>query len=356
MKKTLLLIIVCLMLLTFIGCTATDIDTSNPVKSTTQTPLNEEVTAINIEDYVDNELLPVLKTLPEGDLVEEALIPVREMMEATPSIPYENIEIEDRTIPGYKDGGNVEIRIYKPKTAKESSEVVIFFHDGGYVLGSIKSSDNYAKNIANSTNLPVVSVDYSLAPEAKYPDALYDSFAALNYVYDNANELNVDKDKIITYGVSAGAGLCASLNLYTRDNNGPKPMLQILLQPMLDYRNITKSSYEVQDTRIWGRSKNIFAWNAYLGDLINGEVPYTASPSLCDDLSNLPSTYITVGSVEVFRDEVIEYTQKLNAANIPVEFHLYNGGFHGFEFFAPQATISQNSTNDVFEYINNFIK
>jgi len=278
------------------------------------------------------------------------------MMDKTPYITNEHIQIENSTIPGYEGARGVGIRIFRPLSSRDNSPVIIYFHDGGYILGSIDASANYAASVAASTNLPVISFNYSLAPENKYPDALYDSYAVLTYVYENSNELNIDKDRIITFGTSAGGGLCSALNLYTRDINGPEPMLQVLIQPMLDNRNITSSSYEITDNRIWNRSKNIYAWNTYLGDLPEKEIPYTAVPALCDDLSGLPPTYITVGSVEVFRDEVIEFADKLTESHVPVEFNLYKGGFHGFEFFMPQAEISRKSIDDVMNYINNFVE
>jgi acetyl esterase/lipase len=330
------------------GCSSTQGNNQNKIEL-------QEIKEIDIEKFVNNELLGTLKMLPEGELTIEGLPSIRSIIDSETYDYKDNIAIDNKIILGYKDAGNVEIRIFTPSTKIDNSSVIIMVHSGGYVVGSIDSSANYATHLAQSTNLPVISFNYSLAPEKTYPNALYDAYAVLKYVNENADELNIDNKKIITYGTSAGGGLCAALNLYTRDINGPKPMLQVLLQPMLDYRNTTQSSYEIVDSRIWSRSKNIFGWNQYLGNQTKDEITYTASPSLCEDLSNLPPTFLTVGTMEVFRDEVMEYAKKLATNHVPVEFHLYNGSFHGSENFVPEAKISKNQVNDVINYINEFL-
>jgi acetyl esterase/lipase len=188
----------------------------------------------------------------------------------------------------------------------------------------------------------VVSVEYRLAPEHPDPAPVEDCYAGLVWTAKNAAELDIDPERILIAGASAGGGLAAGTALLARDRGFPELTHQILLCPMLDDRMITPSSRMLVDTGIWDAEDNAFGWTALLGDRRGGpDVSPYAAPARATDLSRLPRTFLDVGSAETFRDETIDYAQRLCQAGVSVDFHLWGGGFHGFDMMAPHAAISR---------------
>jgi acetyl esterase/lipase len=152
-------------------------------------------------------------------------------------------------------------------------------------------------------------------------------------------------------GWSAGGGLAAGTALLARDSAFPDLTHQVLMSPMLDDRFETVSSRMLDGEGTWDRNDNLLGWSALLGDRHGGpEVSPYAAPARAEKLSELPRTYIDVGSVESFRDEAIIYAQRLSEAGVSVDFHLWGGAFHGFEGIAPHAAVSQacNGARDEF--------
>jgi len=195
--------------------------------------------------------------------------------------------------------------------------------------------------LADQAGCVTVSVNYRLAPEHPYPAGLEDCYAALVWMAQAAEELGIDADRAAIGGESAGGGLTAALALYARDKKGPKICFQMPLYPMLDDRNTTPSSYEITDERCWNRETNISAWALYLKNYQGKETPIYAAPSRAKDLSNLPPTFSFIDDLNVFRDETVDYTQRLMQAGVPVEFHVYPGGTHAFEQFFSHTEIAK---------------
>ncbi|CAF0867169.1 unnamed protein product [Rotaria sordida] len=143
-------------------------------------------------------------------------------------------------------------------------------------------------------------------------------------------------------GISSGGGLAAAMALMARDRKGPELHGQLLICPMLDDRNQTPSTYQFEGMGIWDRQSNLTGWAALLGNQRGGtDVSPYAAPSRAQNLSNLPPAYIDVGSTETFRDEAIDYAQRIWQAGGAAELHVWSGGFHGFTFLAPQAALSK---------------
>ena len=185
----------------------------------------------------------------------------------------------------------------------------------------------------------VASVDYRLAPENPYPSAPDDCYAALLWFTNNASELGISSSRIAIGGASAGAGLAASTSLRARDESGPEIVFQLLTYPMLDHRNTNPSSYGVMDDfRVWNRKANLISWEAYLGDLT--DIPSYASPSLEVNLSNLPPTMISVGALDNFVDECIDFAQRLMQAGVRTDLRVYAGAFHGSVGLVAHSPIS----------------
>jgi acetyl esterase/lipase len=214
-------------------------------------------------------------------------------------------------------------------------------HGGGMVAGSIDQEEAVARMVATAVPAVVVSVGYRLAPEHPAPAAVHDCYAALVWLAESAADLGVDPRRLAVLGRSAGGGLAAAVALLARDLGGPELRFQMPLYPMLDDRNVTPSSHEIIDVGVWDRAANVEAWELYLaGRRGDDEAVTLAVPARVRDLSGLPPAFVDVGTVDLFRDEVIAYVARLVAAGIPVEFHLWPGVYHAAEKFAPRAAIS----------------
>jgi len=265
------------------------------------------------------------------------------MMSALPSSP--NVAIEERTIPGPTGAPDIRVKIHRPVDQADTLPCFYHIHGGGMIIGGIDGEAASMAAFVEQVGCVAVSVDYRLAPEHPHPAPVEDCYAGLTWTAEHAAELRIDPDRIAVGGESAGGGLAAATVLLARDRGGPKVAFQYLIYPMLDDRNVTPSSREFAgDWPGWPREMNLLGWQALLGDRAGGEdvSPY-AAPARATDLSNLPPAYIDCGNLEVFRDEDIEYAQRLLQAGVPVEFHCWPGVFHGWELAAPTADVTQRA-------------
>jgi len=262
---------------------------------------------------------------------------IRQMTAHLPKV--EGIKTTTRTIPGLPNEPEVEISIYQPINAKPGKPGLLSIHGGGLIMGSVFGEEIGNIHFANNFQCTVVSPEYRLAPEHPYPAALNDCYATLKWFAANAESLGVDPKRIIVSGGSAGGTLSAALAIKSRDENGPAIAAQFLAYPMLDCRNTTVSSREITDTRIWDRQQNIEAWKMYLGNISPEKATPLASPALLENFEGLPPAYISVGTMDVFRDESIQYASNLLAADVDVELHVYPGVFHGADGMVPTAGI-----------------
>lgn len=296
-------------------------------------------------DRVDPELLPALDLFPAelvsaiGDDPPVARAMLEGLMQAMfEALPPTDVTIEERVIPG--PDGDIPIAIYQPP-APAPRPGLLMMHGGGYIVGTAREDINgigYAEHVGCT----VVSVDYRMAPEFTYKEAIADCFAGLNWMFDNAEALGVDASRIAIGGGSAGGGLTAALALYNRDNNGPDVVFQLLVYPMLDDTHETPSGYEVTHPNVWNRDVSLKAWKMYLGEEHGADEisPYAAA-ARAQDLSGLPPAFVAVGTEDLFRDEDIDYAQRLMAAGVPTELLVVPGMFHGGESMAPEARVSQ---------------
>lgn len=305
---------------------------------------------MDILKLVDPELAPVLASFPPRGLDITQILQTRTLMDRLAErekIPVGiPISVVDHTIPGPVDAPDLRVRVYRPAASHEIFPALLWLHGGGYVFGSARMTDRRQAEMALSGNCVIVSVDYRLAPEHRFPAALHDAHAALQWLFREAATLNVDSRRIAIGGASAGGGLATTLARFVRDHGEIPLCLQLLVYPMLDDRNSTLSSHTITDGRVWNRQNNIDAWNAYLG-VHRDEIPGYAVPARATDLQSLPPAYLCVGSADLFLDEVIEYAARLRAANVPAELHLYPGLFHWADNFAPQAAITQRWNADI---------
>jgi acetyl esterase/lipase len=262
-------------------------------------------------------------------------------MRAARPLP-EQLEVRDHFVPGATERQPaIHLRSYVPSAVPTPAPCIFYFHGGGLMLGSVDEDDTRAAELAVETGCIVTSVDYRLAPEFPFPAALDDCYQALCWVVEN-RDLGIDPDRFALYGPSAGGALSAASALIARDNARPHIALLMLMSPMLDDRTTEPSTVTNTGFGAWSREANIQAWAAYLGmtfgtDLVS---PY-AAPARAEALTNLPPTYLDVGDLDLFRDEVVNFAGRLMRSQVPVELHVYPGGIHGGEHLAPNAELSE---------------
>jgi acetyl esterase/lipase len=186
----------------------------------------------------------------------------------------------------------------------------------------------------------VVSPEYRLAPEHPDPAPVEDCYAGLVWTAHHAHELGIDPERLIIAGGSAGGGLAAGTALLARDRGFPALTHQVLMCPMLDDRFITPSSRELDGEGMWDRNDNKLGWTALLGERRGRQdVSIYAAPARATDLSGLPRTYMDCGSAETFRDEAIDYAQRLSQAGVSVDLHIWGGAYHGFDVMETGAAL-----------------
>lgn len=254
-------------------------------------------------------------------------------------------EVDELRVPGAPGDPDVTLVSARPAGTTGPLPLLYYLHGGGMITGNAWSVlPRLLREWALPLELAVVSVDYRLAPQARYPGPLEDCYAGFVWAAAHADRLGIDAHRIVVGGKSAGGGLAAALALLTRDRGGPAPIGQLLLCPMLDDRDDTFSGCQMAGTDLWDRTSNATAWQALLGDRYGAaDLPPYAAPARATDLSGLPPAYIDVGSAETFRDEDVAYADAIWRAGGEAELHVWPGAFHGFDTFAPQAALSREA-------------
>lgn len=255
----------------------------------------------------------------------------RRILAAAPMPPTEPIpvaKVEDRRIPGAPDGPPIPVRVYWPQTGSNGLPVVVYFHGGGWVLGGLDSHDPLCRSLANEVGAVVVSVDYRLAPEHRFPAAAEDAYAATAWVHAHATELGAAPSRLAVAGDSSGGNLAAVVALMARDRGGPPLRFQLLVYPVVDYARNTPSYRANAEGYFLTATHMRWYWDQYLGTA-DGAGPY-ASPLRAHDLRGLPPAYVVTAEFDPLRDEGEAYAQRLREAGVPVSVRRYDGMFHGF--------------------------
>ena len=237
--------------------------------------------------------------------------------------------VTDRTIPG--PASEIPIRIYAPVGAGPFP-LLVYFHGSGFVLADLDTEDESCRALCKSVESIVVSVDYRLAPENKFPAAPDDCLAATRWVAMHAAELNGDPSRIAVAGDSAGGNLATVTALRIRDEGGPRLCGQALIYPVTAFHTPpTPSCLENADGYGLTRADMIWFWSHYLGDKSDSTNPY-AAPLLAPDLRGLPPTLVITAEYDPLRDEGERYAERLRAAGVPVALSRYTA-VHGFLHF-----------------------
>jgi acetyl esterase/lipase len=243
------------------------------------------------------------------------------------------------------DGVSIPLRWYRRKGAAQPGSAVLYIHGGGMICGSVDVYDRVIAGYVAATDVPMLAVDYRLAPEHPHPYPAEDCFTSLAWLFDHASELGIDPKRIAVMGDSGGGGLAAAVALMARDR-GLVLKSQILIYPMLDDRNIVPDP-ELVPFAGWTYDHNYTGWHALLGDALGSkDVPAYAAPSRATDLRNVAPAYVEVGELDIFRDEDIDYARRIAAAGVSAELHVHPGAPHGFERVASESSVGKRAMAD----------
>ena len=234
--------------------------------------------------------------------------------------------VEDRRITG--PGGEILLRIYRPEGAGPFP-IVMNYHGGGWVIGDVDTADGQCREMCRRANLVVVSVDYRLAPEHRFPAAAEDCYAATVWAVAHATEIGGDATRIAVAGDSAGGNLAAVVALMARDRNGPKIRFQLLVYPVTNARFDTPSYSDNGDGYMLTKASMVWFWEHYAPDAKDRAHPY-ASPLQAASLAALPAAYVMTAEFDPLRDEGEDYAARLLKSGVPTQCERFPGLIHGF--------------------------
>ena len=234
--------------------------------------------------------------------------------------------VENHSIP--VDGGEIQLRVLHPM--QPTRGVFVWYHGGGWVIGSVDESETLGRKLAERTSCAVVLVEYRMAPEHPYPTPVDDSYAALEWVAAHLQDIAGSADvPLIIGGDSAGANISAVLALRARDRGGPSIDLQVLVYPVTDADFDRPSYTDPENQLLLSRDGMLWFWNHYCPDQARRAEP-DASPLRAEDLSGLPPAVVLTAEHDPLRDEGEEYARRLQEAGVPVNFQRHNGQMHAF--------------------------
>lgn len=235
------------------------------------------------------------------------------------------------------DAERLRLCLYRPKERPRNAilPAILYMHGGGFVLGKPEMADDCLAGLAEASGAIIVAVDYRLAPEHPFPAPLDDCYTALAWLLANHRDLSLDPQRVVIMGHSAGGGLAAALSIMARDRGQYSLAGQVLIYPMLDHRTGSgQSPYPSRgtDTFSWLPAPNQFCWDCLRGGYtLDDDSVGLFSPALQPDLRNLPPTFISVGSQDLFLEEDVDFAIRLSRAGVAMELHVYTGAPHMFD-------------------------
>ncbi|WP_435748588.1 alpha/beta hydrolase [Microbacterium sp. PMB16] len=290
------------------------------------------------------EMIPLMRQAPTGG--EDQIFAV---------LDERGFTRRDVTIAGH-GGDAIVVSVIEKEGRTGTGPGFFHTHGGGMIIGNRWLGVVSFLDWVERFNGVIVTVEYRLAPEFPDPFPVEDCYAGLVWTAENAAELGIDPTRLLIGGASAGGGLAAGTALLARDRRGPALIGQLLICPMLDDRDETVSTNQIDGIGVWDRGSNITGWTALLGDRKGGsDVSIYAAPARATDLTSLPPAFIDCGSAEVFRDEDVAYAGRLWEAGVQAELHVWAGGFHGFEMFAPHAAVAQGAVAARDNWVNRLL-
>ncbi len=290
---------------------------------------------MSTRDLVDRALLPLIDAMPPMVLSDATLPMIRAalpgMIAAVP-LPDLPVVVSEVLVPSGDGDRTVRCMMLRPAAMSDKRPAILHMHGGGQVLGMPEMNTGTLMTWADALGCLILSVDYRLSPETRFPGALEDCYAALGWLHAEAEALGIDSARIAVSGESAGGALAGGLALMARDRDEFGIAFQHLEQPRLDDRTATSATPNPYTGEfVWTRASSHFCWIAQLGKEPGGDDTSSyAAPARATDLSGLPRTFIAVGALDLFVDECLDYAHRLIRAGVPTELHVYPGCMHGF--------------------------
>ena len=302
---------------------------------------------------VDPELLGVIDNFPKMEMNAGSLQGPRDMARTVlsaqqlPPLPVHCREIQ---IPSRDHDRTIGCLLIQPDEQPSKTAAILHFHGGGHVMGQPQMNQPELMNWANELGCLILSVDYRLAPETPFPGPMNDAYDALRWLNQQSAVLGIDPQRIAVAGSSAGGAMAACLSIMARDHGEFPIAFQLLEAPRLDDKIQRQGGHNPYTGEfIWTREASAFCWNAYLGTKTPSAY---ASAARAEDLSNLPPAFVSVGALDLFVDECLDYTSRLIRSGVSTELIIYPGCFHGFQL-AKEAAVTIRSQDDTLRALKN---
>ena len=256
------------------------------------------------------------------------------------SVPLElpPAKVSKRTI--HQDGIEVELTIVHPAGTDTTTPAFMFFHGGGWVLGDFPTHERLVRDLVNYSGMTAVFVNYTPSPEAQYPVAINQAYAATKWVAEHGHEINVDGRRLAVVGNSVGGNMAAVVALMAKDRGGPEIRFQALMWPVTDAYFETQSYHEFGEGRFLTRNMMRWFWDNYTTDAgERGEIYASPLRAMIEELRGLPPALIQTAGNDVLRDEGEEYAQKLDLAGVDVIAVRYSGMIHDWGLLNPISQV-----------------
>ena len=283
---------------------------------------------------LDPELVTILDAIEGGGMFDDGVTfdEMRERFEATAPLMWdagalEVHAVEDRVVAG--PDGDMPVRIYRPIETADPMPVLVYFHGGGFTIGSIQTADPMSRFLARDASCIVVSVGFRLAPEHPFPAPLDDCWAALEWVAANAETFGGDPARLAVGGDASGGTYAAVCALLARDRGAPALRLQLLLSPCTEFADKYPSRIEFADDRLIPGEMVDRLMDAYAPDGVD-RTDWRLSPVRHPDPSGGAPAYVLASEYDFLRDEERAYAERLEAAGVPVAFECWPGTVHNF--------------------------
>lgn len=301
---------------------------------------------------VEKETREFLKAVHGSDgpqLYELSIEEARDVLIDAQTGDYEKLPVDIMEKEITQDGISVSITIVKPKGSKEKLPVLMYFHGGGWILGNEFTHDRLVRELAVGGNVAVVFVNYTPSPEAVFPVANEESYAATKWIKENGKSLGLNTDKIGVAGDSVGGNMAIAVTLMAKQRKGPKIDFQLLFYPVTDDNYNTTSYQQFANGHFLTLNAMIWFWDAYAPDKsVRQQITATPLNATLEELKGLPEALVITAENDVLRDEGEAYAKKLNAAGVRVTATRYIGTIHDFVMLnpitntpAPRAAIKQ---------------
>jgi acetyl esterase len=320
----------------------------NSNKTSKQSSMNNEISVANYatDTSIEVQTKEFLKSLnTSGGKPMETMQPgdarkVLEGAQTSVQVDISGVDVSERTIT--QDGVTVKLFIMRPTGVSGTLPVFMFFHGGGWVLGDFPTHQRFIRDLVVNSGAVAVHAEYTRSPEAKYPVALNQCYAAAKWVAGNGAEINVDGKRMAIVGNSVGGNLTAAVALMAKDKKGPEFKLQVLFWPVTDASFETISYNKYANDRFLTKNMMKWFWDNYAPDAKQRNEIY-ASPlqASVEQLKGLPTALVQTAENDVLRDEGEAYARKLNEAGVAVSLVRYQGMIHDYGLLNPLAHIPE---------------